>query len=132
MDVSELGNSELSSLATLLIGVNRITELPILKCPKLDTLYFPLNGITNLNNLQKSELPMIQKIHGCKNRLRGKLPALAFPMLSVLWLHDNFIEDISEFTSIPMDNFQWLRVTNNSIKGEIPVFEMPNLLNLEL
>lgn len=75
---------------------------------------------------------MIQKIHGCKNRLRGKLPALAFPMLSVLWLHDNFIEDISEFTSIPMDNFQWLRVTNNSIKGEIPVFEMPNLLNLEL
>eukprot|EP01022_Parablepharisma_sp_SALTPOND_P016776 TRINITY_DN253_c0_g1_i2.p1 TRINITY_DN253_c0_g1~~TRINITY_DN253_c0_g1_i2.p1 ORF type:complete len:421 (+),score=70.27 TRINITY_DN253_c0_g1_i2:1087-2349(+) len=129
--INYLGEEEkFPNLQRLEAQNNKITEVPLLKAPKLQYLDVSGNSITKYDRIEGGH-PSLTVFKGNQNRFKSLYLFKDMPKLKEIYLDDNVITIMNDYENIP--ELQVLSLKRNKIdKLEEDLPELPNLTKLNL
>ncbi len=131
-----LSKIEIKDLKRLILEKNNITNINVLEIsnfPNLEKLYLNNNKISDITVLQKVKFEKLENLNLSQNEITdiNVLEKVNFPLLKKLKLNNNKISDINVFSKVKLEKLETLYLGNNDII-DITVFEKVNFKGLKL
>lgn len=131
-DTNSISLCELNSVKWMDVSANELRgPLPKLSFPVLEKLVLGFNKLTNILNLECSNLPQLSMLT-LNTNIIDQLPVLKMSNLRHIDLSNNGITSLAAMTEWRLPRIHIIQINSNSIVGSLPLLFMDSLQELHL